>query len=95
MAAAAWEARSITIEATTAHFEEQINQLTIELDRARAQQVPTRTRITRAAANAAAAKAAAAPPPADTSQTQEEDTSQLSEGSYSIPPPRHSAAERC
>ena len=33
-----------------------ISQLTIELDRARAQQVPTRTMSTRAAANAAAAK---------------------------------------
>ena len=81
MAAAAWEARSITIEATIARLAEHINQLTIELDRARAQQVPTRTRSTRAAANAAAA-----PPPADTSQTQEEDTSQLSEGSYNIHP---------
>ena len=74
--------------ARIATLEEELNRVTIELNTLRASQIPTSPRVPQTTAGSASAQ----PPPDDTSQTQDEDTSQVSESSYSSLPPRR--AER-
>ena len=73
--------------ATIAALEEELNRMTIELNMSRASQVPTSPRVPQTTAGSASAQ----PPLDDASQTQDEDTSQVSEGGYSFIPARRTS----
>ena len=70
--------------ATVAELEEQLNRHTLELDRVRASQAPTGSRIPRAAARSASAQ----PTPRGHQPDSGGDTSQVSDSNYSFLPPR-------